>query len=40
MEDKSDGKLADLIEGLKENDIHTKTATVNETLADESAKKN
>lgn len=34
------GKLADLIDGLKENDIHTKTATVNETLADESAEKN
>ena len=37
--DKSEGRLADLIEGLK-IDIHTETKTINETLADGQAQKN
>ena len=32
--DKSEGRLSDLIEGLKENDLHTEAKTINETLAD------
>lgn len=39
-EDKSNGKLADLIEGLKENDIHTETKTVNEKMADKQPETN
>lgn len=34
IEDKSNGKLVDLIEGLKENDIHSETTTIDEEVAD------
>lgn len=34
------GKLSDLIEGLKINDLHTETKTVNEPLADKPAPEN
>ena len=34
------GQLADLIEGLKEDDLYTETEALNEPLADESAKTN
>ena len=37
--EKSEGRLADLIEGLK-IDIHTETKTINETLADGQTQKN
>lgn len=41
IEDKANGKLADLIEGLKEDeDIHTETETVDEAVADEQAEEN
>lgn len=36
----SDGKLTDLIEGLKENDLHTETTAVDETLAEKPAPEN
>lgn len=35
VDDSRNGKLADLIEGLKEDDIHNETESVNETVADE-----
>ena len=34
------GKLSDLIEGLKLNDLHTETTRIDATLADQSAEKN
>ena len=34
------GRIADLIDGLKENDLHTETTTVNENLAKEPVKEN
>lgn len=34
MESKSDGKLADLIEGLKENDLHKKTIAIDADVAE------
>lgn len=40
ISEKSDGKLADLIAGLKEDDIHTETASTNEAVAEEQAETN
>ena len=40
ISEKSDGKLADLIAGLKEDDLHTETASTNEAVADEPAETN
>lgn len=40
LEDKSNGKLADLIDGLKENDIHTETAVSDAPVADEPTETN
>ena len=40
IEDKGNGKLADLIEGLKDDDIHTETERVDETMAEEQAETN
>lgn len=40
LEDKSNGKLADLIDGLKENDIHTETKTLDAPVADEPTETN
>ena len=37
VEDKRNGQLADLIEGLKEDDLYTETETSNEAMADEQA---
>lgn len=37
ISEKSDGKLADLIAGLKEDDLHTETAPTNAAVADEPA---
>lgn len=37
---KHEGKLADLIEGLKENDIYTETTASDEAVADEQTEKN
>lgn len=34
------GKLSDLIEGLKENDLHTETAVFNENMAEKPAPEN
>ena len=38
--DASNGQLADLINGLKVNDIHGQTARINENVADEPTEKN
>lgn len=38
--DASNGQLADLINGLKVNDIHEKTAQTNENVADKPTEKN
>ena len=35
VDDKRDGKLADLIEGLRENDLHEEATAVDEAVADE-----
>lgn len=35
VDDSRNGKLADLIEGLKEDDIHSETESVDEAVADE-----
>lgn len=40
LEDKSNGKLADLIDGLKENDIYTETAVSDAPVADKQAETN
>jgi hypothetical protein len=40
VEDKRNGQLADLIEGLKEDDLYTETETPNEAMADEQAETN
>jgi hypothetical protein len=40
VDDKRNGKLADLIAGLKEDDLHTETASTNEAVADEPAETN
>lgn len=40
LEDKFNGKLADLIDGLKENDIHTETAVSDAPVADEPTETN
>ena len=40
IEDKGNGQLAKLIDGLRENDIHTETETANEFMAEEQAKTN
>ena len=40
IETKHEGKLADLIEGLKENDIYTETTASDEAVADEPTKTN
>lgn len=40
LEDKSNGKLADLIDGLKENDIHTETAVSDAPMADKPTETN
>lgn len=36
----ANGKLTDLIEGLKENDLHTETTAVDETMAEKPAPEN
>jgi predicted DNA-binding protein YlxM (UPF0122 family) len=38
--DKRNGQLADLIEGLKDDDIHTETESLNEDMANEQAETN
>ena len=40
VEDKRNGQLADLIEGLKEDDLYTETETPNEAMADEPVETN
>lgn len=40
VDDKRNGKLADLIAGLREDDLHTETAATNEAVADEPAETN
>lgn len=40
VEDNRNGQLADLIEGLKEDDIYTETETSDEDVADEQAETN
>lgn len=40
VEDKRNGQLADLIEGLKEDDLYTETETSNEAMADEQPETN
>ena len=40
VEDKRNGQLADLIEGLKEDDLYTETETPNEAMADEQVETN
>lgn len=40
VEDKRNGQLADLIEGLKEDDLYTETETPNEAMADEPTETN
>lgn len=40
VDDKREGKLSDLIAGLKKDDLHTETAAADEAVADEPAKTN
>lgn len=40
VDDKRSGQLADLIEGLKENDIYSETAAFDESMADEPTETN
>lgn len=40
IENSDNGKLSDLIEGLKLNDLHTKTTAINADMAEKPAEKN